>query len=137
VEGFDSVLVEALRPYVTVHPGADGAGINLNTAPPHVLAAVYHGSQGSRRLANEDTVRRILRLRQEGRILCDTASDDRCILTNEIVDGDIHPASPQPAESRIFTVVAEASVGEIRREVEAVVDRGDSAAPVVLNWRNR
>ena len=37
VEGFTGVLVEGIRPYATVHPRLSGTGINLNTAPPHVL----------------------------------------------------------------------------------------------------
>ena len=33
IEGFDRVLVDAIRPYATVHPYAGGGGINPNTAP--------------------------------------------------------------------------------------------------------
>ena len=54
VEGFDRPLVEAIRPYVTVYPYT-GGGINPNTAPSYVLAALYPRSRpGDKRLADED-----------------------------------------------------------------------------------
>ena len=138
VEGFTPILVDGLRPYVTVHPREGGSGINLNTAPAHVLSLVYHGSLGSRTLASEDTVRRILRARQDGRILCsETASDDRCILASEIVDGSIFPEATLPGEASVFTVEAEATVGDIRRTIAAVVDRTQASDPRILEWRRR
>ena len=115
---------------------AGGGGINLNTAPSHVLAAVYHGNAGNRRLISEDDVRRILMARQDGDTLCNGgAADDRCILVSEFVDGTIYPAVVLPARPAVFTVVAEANVGEIQRKVEAVVDRSDPANPQILAWR--
>jgi type II secretory pathway component PulK len=136
VEGFTGVLVDGIRPYVTVHPRIGATGINLNTAPSYVLAAVYHGSQGDRQLASEDTVRRILKARQDGNILCtETGSDDRCILANEIVEGSMFPASSLPGTARVFTVEAEATVGEIRRSIHAVIDRTQPSKPVILEWR--
>ena len=136
VEGFDPVLVAGLRPYITVHPRAGGGGINLNTAPSHVLAAVYHGNQGSRRLANEDTVRRILRARSDGKVLCqESASDDRCILASEIVDGSIFPPPRLAEPTRIFTITATATAGNISRSIEAVLDLSGSPRPTILGWR--
>ena len=70
VEGFDAQLVNALRPYVDVLPLAKADGINPNTAPSWVLALLYHGQPGSERLAQEDTVRRILDIRDQKGILC-------------------------------------------------------------------
>jgi type II secretory pathway component PulK len=136
VEGFTGVLVDGIRPYVTVHPRIRASGINLNTAPPHVLAAVYHGNQGDLQLANEDTVRRILKVREDGNILCsDTASDDRCILASEIVEGSVFPDAQQPGNARVFTVEADATVGEIRRSIHAVIDRTQPSNPVIVEWR--
>lgn len=138
VEGFDPVLVDGIRPYVTVHPRAGGSGINLNTAPPHVLATVYHGNQGSRQLANEDTVRRILRARHDGRILCQEGSaDDRCILASEVIEGSIFLPGALGGGPRVFTVVTEATVGDISRSIEAVLDLGGGGQPTVLAWRRR
>jgi general secretion pathway protein K len=140
IRGFDSNLVKALRPYVTVHPFVDPSGINLNTAPPHVLAAVYYGSSGDMRLANEDLVRRILQLREDGNILCDDHGADpkRCTSLSEVGlgEGGIYPPASLPADSRIFSVVAGVTVGEIRRRVEAIVDRGgDESGPQLLSWQ--
>jgi len=39
--------------------------------------------------------------------------------------------------SEIFVVTAEARVGEIRRSVEAVVDRSEPTEPRLLSWRVR
>jgi type II secretory pathway component PulK len=142
VEGFDQPLVEALRPYVTVYPlvpAPDSSGINLNTAPPYVLASVYHGNEGDLHLADEDVVRRVLRARQEGRILCtDTAADGRCMRPLEAgVDDHVFPPVTLPSQSEAFLVEAEATVGEVHRTVEAVVDRSDPANPRLLFWRVR
>ena len=57
----------ALRGCVAVRK-ADG--VNPNTAPSWVLALLYHGQPGAERLANEDTVRRILDIREQNGILC-------------------------------------------------------------------
>jgi type II secretory pathway component PulK len=56
VEGFDAKLVEALEPYVDVHPLAGGLGINPNTAPTWVLALLFHRDDAiaDQRLADED-----------------------------------------------------------------------------------
>jgi len=136
VEGFDAALVAGLRPYITIHPRSGGGGINLNTAPSHVLAAIYHGNQGSRRLASEDTVRRILRARADGKVLCqESASDDRCILAGEIVDGSIFPPPRLGVETRIFTITATATAGNISRSIEAVLDMSGSPRPTILDWR--
>ena len=78
VAGFDTPLVDALRPYLTVYPFVPvgcgdpnlGCGVNLNTAPPHVLALLWFDDGVEKRLADEDTVRRILRVRSEGGLLC-------------------------------------------------------------------
>ena len=50
MKGFDRPLVDALRPYVTVFPLA-GGGVNPNTAPTWVLAALDIGGSSSRALA--------------------------------------------------------------------------------------
>ncbi len=141
IEGFDVQLVDAIRPYVTVHPVVKGAGINLNTAPPHVLALIYHGIGGSRRLASEDMVARILKLRGEGTLVCTQAGADNeyCVSPNEvgIDEGSVFPAAELPSESDTFAVTVYADVGEIQRTLVAVIDRSDLSAPQVLFWRMR
>ncbi|MCG8589932.1 MAG: type II secretion system minor pseudopilin GspK [Proteobacteria bacterium] len=138
IEGFDGAFVRALAPYVTVYPVAEGGGINLNTAPSWVLAVVYHGAGFSKQLASEDTVRRILRERQEGRILCQSdAEDSRCVPQANLVEGDLFPESKTPYSTDVFSIRAEAQVGDIRRRIEAVVDRSQPAEPRLLSWRLR
>ncbi len=139
VEGFDGDLVNALRPYVTVYPWVGGGGVNLNTAPPHVLALVYYNDGVEHRLAKEASIRRLLRLREEGRVVCeDTALDpSRCASLSEVFDS-AQAFFPAPTESaNVFTVRSEARVGEIRRTVEAVIDRSQPAQPLLLSWRLR
>jgi type II secretory pathway component PulK len=135
IEGFDGPLVEALRPYVTVYPFILGAGINPNTAPPYVLSLLFFDDGVDLRLADEDTIRDLLEEREEGRILCPQGnSSEGCTPIRQIVTNAIFP--PPSFASDIFTVVAEARVGEVTRSVEAVVDRGPEVHEY-LAWRVR
>ena len=139
-------LVEALRAYVSVYPFAPGGcgdtlvgcGVNLNSAPPHVLAALFYNDGVDQRLASEDVVRAILRAREEGSGVClGGQSLDDCTPISEIVT-NANSIFPQPTfTSEIFVVTAEARVGEIRRSVEAVVDRSEPTEPRLLSWRVR
>ena len=133
VEGYDSRLVEALRPYVTVYPYAGETGVNLNTAPPHVLALLYFDDGVELNLAREETIRQILKERQEGKFLCGGQSSEDCTPIGEIVDNEIFP--PPSYESFVFTIVAEARVGEVTRSIEAVVDRKEAPTLRLLSWR--
>jgi len=141
VEGFDATLVEAMRPYVTVYPQLPGEkpqGVDLNTAPPWVLASVQHGPSGSRRLLDEDRIRQILQLREQGRFLCDdTAVDpDRCVTPASVnIESGVYPASVLPASASVFRVTAEARVANVRRTVVAEIDRSDPQQPRLLSYR--
>jgi type II secretory pathway component PulK len=144
VEGFDAPLVDALKPYLTVYPfaalgcgqPAQGCGVNLNTAPPHVLALLWFDDGVEKRLADEDTVRQILRVRSEGRLLCgEGPSQEGCTPIREIVPNAIFP--PPTFSTQIFEVSAEASVGDVRRTVVAVVDRTNPGLPGLLSWHTR
>lgn len=134
IEGFDAQLVNALRPYVDVLPLVNADGVNPNTAPSWVLALLYHGQPGAERLADEDTVRRILDIREQKGILCaDEANNPSCTPIREVVEGEVYP--PLSFHADVFRVTAEARYGEVRRTVEAVVDRSDAEAPAVLAWK--
>lgn len=144
VAGFDADLVEALRPYLTVYPFAAlgcgnpalGCGVNLNTAPPHVLALLWYDDGVEKRLADEDTVRRILRVRSEGGLLCgEGSSPEGCTPIREIVPNAIFP--PPTFSTQIFEISAEASVGDVRSTLVAVVDRTSPALPALLSWQTR
>jgi hypothetical protein len=101
-----------------------------------VLAALFYNDGVDQRLASEDVVRAILRARQEGSGVCLAGQSlDDCVPISEIVTNPIFP--PPTFTSEIFVVTAEARVGEIRRSVEAVVDRSEPAKPRLLSWRVR
>jgi general secretion pathway protein K len=136
IEGFDAQLVNALVPYVDVQPLVNADGVNPNTAPDWVLALLYHGVAGSQRLANEDTVRRILDIREQEGILCaDEANNPACTPQREAIEGEVFP--PMTFHGNVFRVTAEARYGEVRRTVEAVVDRSDAEEIEYLAWRVR
>ena len=136
VAGIDEPLLEALRPYLTVHPFVKGDGINPNTAPPHVLGLLYYGVSEDYRLADADQVADILAGREEGLLWChESASHERCRPLTEAVPGTIYP--PPTWTSEIFTVISQAHVGEVTRTVEAVLDRTEPDNPTLLAWRTR
>jgi type II secretory pathway component PulK len=139
VEGVDPVLLEAMRPYLTVHPIGGREGINLNTAPPWVLSLVYAGPSGDRELAGEQVVRDLWALRKEDKIVCDDSAADpeRCTSLNEVGlgEGSIYPGTPLPAQARVFRVVASAQVGAITRRIEAIIDTRSLEGPQMLSWR--
>ncbi len=133
IEGFDAKLVDAMRDYVTVYPYAGGGGINLNTAPPHVLALLYYDDGVDLVLAGRETVRRILEARKDGGLICpEEQSGEGCTPIREIVTNAIYP--PPTFRSQVFSVRAEARVGDIRRIVVAVIDRSEVESPQVLSW---
>ena len=136
VDGFDSALFEAVKPYVTVHPWVKGDGINPNTAPPHVLGLLYHGVSDDYRLADADQVADVLSAREEGILWCDeSASHERCRPLTEVLPGTLYP--PPTWSSEVFTVISQATVGDVTRTVEAVLDRTTADAPTLLAWRTR
>lgn len=139
VEGFDAAIVEAMTPYVTVYPLVSNQGININTAPPHVLTAMYHGSSGDRRLVSPDSAQRLLRERESGRIVCDesSAAPDQCLPLGDFLDGSLYPPVQLPARATTFEVVSEATVDDVTRRLEVVIDRTRPISPRLLRWRYR
>jgi type II secretory pathway component PulK len=144
VEGFDAELVEALRPYVSVYPHAPGGcdresvgcGINVNTAPPHVLALLYYDDGVELRLAPEEVVRQILELRDKGEAVCPgSESEEGCTPIGAFVTNAIFP--PPTFGTELFVVRSEAQVGEVRRSIEAVVDRSQGVELRLLSWLPR
>lgn len=134
VQGFDAALVDALSRYVTVHPYAKADGINPNTAPPHVLGILFHGVGTRLELTREESIRRVLKARESGEVLCaEGASGAACTPLAEVIEGEIFP--PPTLKSDVFTVRADARVGQVRRGIEAVVDRSKPDAPLLLSWQ--
>ena len=136
VEGFDGTFVDALEPYVGVFPWAGGDGINPNTAPPWVLGLLYAGEGGDFRFVSVDAVEDLVRLREQGAVFCAAVADDPdCTPISDVLPGQIFPAPTWTTD--VFVISAEARVRDVRRTVEAAVDRSDPAAPLVLSWRVR
>jgi general secretion pathway protein K len=135
VEGFDAALIEVIRPYVTVHPFAGGGGVNPNTAPPHILALIFYNDGVDLRLAREEDVHRILKVRESGQIFCPDQSNQACTPISGFMPNaeTIHP--PLSYFSDTFTVRSEARVGEVRRTVETVIDRTTPSDPLLLSWK--
>jgi general secretion pathway protein K len=140
VEGFDVQIAEAMRPYVTVHPLLGDQGINVNTAPPHVLALLYQGPSGDRQLSDEDTVRDILQIRDQDKIVCTATQTvpDLCVGLAEagLGNGSIYPETTLPMDSSVFLIHSEAQVDDVVRTVEAVIDVTEREEPRLLSWRS-
>jgi len=135
IEGFDRKLVAALQSYVTVQPFAGGEGINLNTAPAHILSLIFFNDGVDDVLADADLVKRILKIRDEGGLICgESLSLPDCTPISNIVQNPIFP--PPTFTASVFTIVANARVGEIERNIEAVVNRRVDP-PLVLSWQVR
>ncbi len=138
VEGFDAKLVEALEPYVDVHPLAGGLGINPNTAPTWVLALLFHTDDAiaDQRLADEDLVADLADARQDAILCGESGLEGQCLPMIEWIDPNALFPAPT-LESDVFHVRAEARIGEIQRRLDVVLDRSDPLAPRLLSWRMR
>jgi general secretion pathway protein K len=135
IEGFDRKLVEALQRYITVEPFAGGGGVNLNTAPAHVLSLIYFNDGIDDRLAKEDEVKRILDIRKNNELVCgESLSLEGCRPISSIVPNAIFP--PPTYTASVFTIVATAQVGETQRSIKAVVNRRVDP-PLMLSWQVR
>ena len=135
IEGFDRKLVAALQPYITVEPFAGGGGVNLNTAPAHVLSLIYFNDGIDDRLAKEDEVKQILEVRQKDGLICgESLSVEGCTPISSIVPNPIFPSPTYTAS--VFTIVASAEVGDVKRSTKAVVNRRVDP-PLMLSWQVR
>ena len=140
VEGFDVDLANAMKPYFTVHPLLGEQGINVNTAPSHVLALLYFGSSGDMSLAREDVVGDILKVREAGRFVCSETESDtkKCVPLSEVglAEGGIFPPVSLPQVSLVFKITARAEVNQVVRSIEAVIDLTNRETPQLLSWRS-
>jgi len=135
IEGFDRQFVTALQPYVTVEPFVGGGGVNLNTAPPHVLSLIYYNDGVVDRLAKEDVVKQILEIREKNQLICgESLSVQGCTPISGIVPNPIFP--PPTYTASVFTIVASAEVGDVKRSIKAVVNRRVDP-PLMLSWQVR
>jgi hypothetical protein len=87
-------------------------------------------------LADAEQVADVLALRETGGLWCDeTASHEGCRPLAEVLPGEIYP--PPSFTADVFTVVSRATVGEVTRSVEAVLDRSELPEITLLAWRTR
>jgi general secretion pathway protein K len=134
VKGFDRTLVAALRPYLTVYP-FEGTGVNPNTAPTWVAAALHIGGETEQRLTSEDDVAQLVKARGELPICGGEGDVGGCELWPPA--GVLTTPPSDVYRSDVFTLTATASYGDVRRSIEAVVDRKKPAQPVLYAWRVR
>jgi hypothetical protein len=87
------------------------------------------------RLAKETQVKQILEVRTKGGLICgESLSLEDCTPISSIVQSPIFP--PPTYTASVFTITADAQVGEVRRSIEAVVNRSVDP-PLMLSWRVR
>jgi type II secretory pathway component PulK len=139
VPGMDPLLLEALKAYFTPYPmfpASDGGGVNLNTAPAHVLSLIYHGVADDQRMLDQRDVFQILKARREGLVFCPTAGQPPCTSFSETVGiAEGEPVFPALTfTSRVFAIDVEATVGDTRACVHSVIDRGTGAEPKILYY---
>lgn len=141
--GVDPLLLQGLEAYFTVYPlipQGGQIGINPNTAPAHVLSAIYAPPLDPRdrgRLADEEDVFRILRTRQEGRLFCGTLEVDPCVSIKEPLEnllGGSDPFPPFQLQSHVFVIESEGRFGEARARVSLTVDRHEPGDMKILAY---
>jgi type II secretory pathway component PulK len=139
VPGMDPLLLDALKAYFSPYPRypteGSGGGINPNTAPPHVLSLLYYGTLDMR-MASEDIVFHLLKVREEGHVFCSAAgASDKCLdFASELrLEGQVFP--PLQFTSSVFHVDVEARYQNARACVHAVIDRAFPQTPAILLQR--
>jgi len=119
VRGFDAKTVAALLPYVTVLPVATN-DVNVNTAPPAVLAALVQGLD----LA---TAQRIAEDRDGAPYK--TIEDFKSKLR-----GLTPPTAGMVVKTDFFLVTLDTSIGRHERRSEALLQRSAATKSTVLIW---
>ena len=125
VKGFDGKTFEALRPLVTVYtdyPAAPTAPVNINTAPPEILASLDEA-------LNDDLVKRITD-RRKNEPFKSPADLVKVAGLEQIATGLQTRISTRGA---VYRLIATARIGETARTIEAVVRVVGN--PAFLYWR--
>jgi general secretion pathway protein K len=124
VKGYTPLVLNKLRPYVTVYGSAQGiaAQININTAPKELLAAL------DERLMSSDLVDRILETRKTKPILSFADIPGFGDLAQKLSVKVVF-------QGTIYRIRAEGKVGESLSVAEAVVTDIQNSKPTVLYWR--
>ncbi|MCP4007371.1 MAG: general secretion pathway protein GspK [bacterium] len=141
IPGMGPLLLEAMKSYFTTYPmfpPPGTGGINLNTAPAHVLGLLYHGTALDSEFIKERDILEVMRAREEGRVFCPSQADERCIGVSEVLgvvrQGEIFFPQIQ-FKSDVFRIEVEARYGETRSCLASVVDRSRPAENQTLYYR--
>ena len=138
VPGMDSRLLDAMDAYFSPglrEPRFAEAGLNPNTAPPHVLALVYIVGAGT--FLEDEEVYRVLKARQDGQIFCPSeGADEACVDFASVVNQPGETLYPAISlESAVFLVRSRATVGEASACITSVLDRSEPNQVVTLAYR--
>ncbi len=139
IPDMDDLLLEAIKAYFSpfpLVPSPEESGVNPNTAPPHILGMIYHGTAGDKRLLDRDDVFRILEARDEDKVFCSNDYGEDCESFTALTGfaGETF-FPPLQYVSSVFTVRTEARYGTARACVLAVIDRSLAEAPETLYYR--
>lgn len=119
IRGFDETVRVRLRPYITALPAF--TQINVNTAPPEILAAIIDGM-------NLDTARTVVAARE--RTYFQSPPD----FSARIPRGLVVPLEDIGISSDYFTVTLRVTIGAAQARGFALISRDGTRWPVVL-WR--
>jgi type II secretory pathway component PulK len=142
VPGIDARLLDALGEYFTTQPlfvPIERAGVNPNTAPPHVLGLIYFGGaiEENRLLAQDrEDVFRALRARSEGLIFCEAQHPECVGFAPEVIPLGDATFPPLTYTSDVFRIESEGRYGVARARIVAVVDRGQAGGARTLYYRS-
>jgi len=126
VKGFTGKTFETLRPFITVYsdtPGSPAAPVNINTAPPEILASLDDG-------LTDDLVLRITDRRKNEPFK--TPADLVKVAGLEQIATRLQTRIT--TKGAVYRLMATAKIGETARTIEAVVRMG-GGTPQFLYWR--
>ena len=126
IKGFTSTIYGALRPFITVYsdiPGSPAAPVNINTAPPEILASLDDA-------LSDDLVKRITDRRKNEPFK--TTSDLVKIAGMEQIATRLQTRIT--TKGAVYRLMATSRIGETTRTIEAVVRVG-GGTPEFLYWR--
>ena len=126
VKGFTSTIYGALRPFITVYsdiPGSPAAPVNINTAPPEILASLDD-------TLTDDLVKRITDRRKNEPFK--TPADLVKIAGMEQIATRLQTRIT--TKGAVYRLMATSRIGETARTIEAVVRLG-GGTPEFLYWR--
>jgi hypothetical protein len=100
-----------------------------------VLALLFYNDGVTQQLAPESMVRAIIEAREGDGLICPEGQNaEGCTPMTQIVTNANTIYPPPTTASQVFTVRAEARIGDVRRTVEAVIDFGQPEDPQLLSW---